>query len=67
MAKSLKQKIAEAYQQVLNECNSLSDTEDIIQAFESFVSLQEKEQRKKEEQLEGAKRMELFWKNRSYL
>mgnify|MGYP003659478406 FL=1 len=67
MAKSLKQEISEAYQQVLNECNSLSDTEDIIQAFESFVSLQEKEQRKKEEQLEGAKRMELFWKNRSYL
>ena len=64
MAKSLKQEISEAYQQVLNQCNSLSDTEDIIFAFESYVSWTEVEKRQKEEAMENLKDSKAFWKDR---
>ena len=64
MAKSLKQEISEAYQQVLNQCNSLSDTEDILFAFESYVSWTEVEKRQKEEAMENLKDSKSFWKDR---
>ena len=64
MAKTLKQEIAEAYQQVINQCNSLSDTEDILFAFESYVSWTEVENRQKEEYLENLKDSKTFWKDR---